>query len=80
MLLENKVFQEFKKCFFIKTLGYILNEYLLKFRWFLTLKLQFWLILTEPHYTMCQNGNFGLVFARGEILLTYMIFAYHWTS
>ena len=30
--------------------------------------------------TMCRNGNFGLVFARGEILLTYMIFAYHWTS
>ena len=31
-------------------------------------------------YTMCRNGNFGLVFGRGEILLTYMIFVYHWTS
>ena len=31
-------------------------------------------------YTMNQNGNFGLVFGWGEILLTYMIFAYHWTS
>ena len=30
--------------------------------------------------TMCRNGNFDLVFGRGEILLTYMIFAYHWTS
>ena len=29
---------------------------------------------------MCRNGNFGLVFGRGEILLTYMIFVYHWTS
>ena len=31
-------------------------------------------------YTMCRNGNFGLVFVRGEILLKYMIFVYHWTS
>ena len=30
--------------------------------------------------TMYRNGNFGLVFGRGEILLTYMIFVYHWTS
>ena len=30
--------------------------------------------------TMCRNGNFGLVFVRGEILLTFMIFVYHWTS
>ena len=30
--------------------------------------------------TMNRNGNFGLVFGWGEILLTYMIFAYHWTS
>ena len=30
--------------------------------------------------TMNRNGNFGLVFGRGEILLTYMIFVYHWTS
>ena len=29
---------------------------------------------------MCRNENFGLVFVRGEILLTYMIFVYHWTS
>ena len=30
--------------------------------------------------TMCRNGNFGLVFDWGEIPLTYMIFACHWTS
>ena len=30
--------------------------------------------------TMYLNGNFDLVFGRGEILLTYMIFVYHWTS
>ena len=30
--------------------------------------------------TMYRNGNFGLVFGSGEILLTYMIFVYHWTS
>ena len=30
--------------------------------------------------TMCRNGNFGLVFVRGEILLKYMIFVYHWNS
>ena len=30
--------------------------------------------------TMYRNGNFGLVFGRGEMLLTYMIFVYHWTS
>ena len=30
--------------------------------------------------TMYWNGNFGLVFGRGEVLLTYMIFVYHWTS
>ena len=29
---------------------------------------------------MYRNGNFGLVFGRGEILLPYMIFVYHWTS
>ena len=35
----------------------------------------------EPRiYTMYRNGNFGLVFGRGEILLTYTIFVYHWTS
>ena len=30
-----------------------------------------------PHYylTMNRNGNFGLVFGWGEMLLTYMIFA-----
>ena len=28
---------------------------------------------------MNQNGNFGLVLEWGEILFTYMIFAYHWT-
>ena len=28
---------------------------------------------------MNQNGNFGLVLEWGEILLTYMIFVYHWT-
>ena len=31
-------------------------------------------------FPIYRNGNFGLVFGRGEILLTYMIFAYHWTS
>ena len=31
-------------------------------------------------FTMYRNGNFGLVFGRGEIQLTYMIFVYHWTS
>ena len=30
-------------------------------------------------YTMNRNGNFGLVLDWGEILLRYMIFAYHWT-
>ena len=36
---------------------------------------------TKLHYiTMYQNGIFGLGFGRGEILLTYMIFVYHWTS
>ena len=29
---------------------------------------------------MNWNGNFGLVFGWGEIILTCMIFAYHWTS
>ena len=29
---------------------------------------------------MYRNGNFGLVFGRGEILLTYMIFVYHCTE
>ena len=29
---------------------------------------------------MYRNGDFGLVFGRGEILLPYMIFVYHWTS
>ena len=36
--------------------------------------------IQRAFYTMCRNGNFGLVFARGQILLTYMFFAYHWTS
>ena len=30
--------------------------------------------------TMYEKGNFDLVFGRGEILLTYMIFVYHWNS
>ena len=34
----------------------------------------------HAYLTMCRNGNFGLVFGRGEILLTYMIFVYRWTS
>ena len=31
------------------------------------------LCLIFAGYTMYRNGNFGLVFGRGEILLTYMI-------
>ena len=31
-------------------------------------------------FTMYQNGNFGLVFGWGEIILTYMIFVCYWTS
>ena len=37
-------------------------------------------LLQPCTYTMNRNGNFGLVFGWGKILLTYMIFAYHWTS
>ena len=39
-----------------------------------------WFFLSRYLPTMCRNGNFGLVFGRGESLLTYMIFVYHWTS
>ena len=38
------------------------------------------LFSTLEYVTMCRNENFGFVFVRGEILLTYMIFVYHWTS
>ena len=36
--------------------------------------------IIQTYSTMNRNGNFGLVFDWGEILLTYMILVYYWTS
>ena len=55
----------------------------LHFHWVISIPIVFIFILHRQqmsYATMCRNGNFGLVFGRGEILLTYMIFVYHWTS
>ena len=40
---------------------------------------EFWTDRTFDEDTIDENADFGLVFVWGEILFTYIIFAYHWT-